>query len=702
MQLVTDLLTTTVRAFSLNAVESSRVADVMANAINKSKLTIDKLRIAFNFVGAAAAQTGLSLEETSASLMVLANNGLRASTMGTGLRQVLARMLAPSRKLKEAFAMYGIELEKINPAVVGYQEALNGLLPHIWNHEKAAVDMGKAYQLFGLRGAQAVAVLGKSLVSGEFKKALDHTYEVGTAAAMAAKQAEGLGLKFKNMADKAKLVALAIGGAGGVKGALNDFVDALRDVFATMEWFVKTGLGSFLTQTVLVTGVVTGLVAAFRYLYHAMKTTIITHVVLQFQSMIAVFRGLAVTLKGASGAWAAFNVLVHATGGPILWLIGLVTGLSVGLSKLASHNKKAAEAAEELAVELKRDAKGLEAWIGILDAANKKEFRDYEAAVKRFVQDNEELAKKLMKTLNVADLSTVSFEKLSNAMNEMKIKEMKDSIDKSADATKRWNFEIDKNTGLHGRVTKIVHMVMFDLRGLIGVQEDAENATKKYNDSVIELAESLYTLGKMQGWDINTTIEYLKKIPNISKEAVEAIETILRKTTAEAAARAKIEVEHLTKTIQTLPSEFKEVFDKLDALEQLQFLRDYNRMQTKVNDNKKALERMKYDEQEVADATAKVWDGWLNEYIDKTIGKRERAEQKTIDKRLKEEEKAAKERKKIEEEHVEEKIKLLDDYEWKIEEHLTNVKEDYKETLDALEDSESKSCLLYTSPSPRD
>ena len=59
MTMVTDLLTTTIRAFSLDTIESSRVSDVMANAINRSKLTIDKLRIAFNFVGAAAAQSGL-------------------------------------------------------------------------------------------------------------------------------------------------------------------------------------------------------------------------------------------------------------------------------------------------------------------------------------------------------------------------------------------------------------------------------------------------------------------------------------------------------------------------------------------------------------------------------------------------------------------------------------------------------------------
>ena len=121
MALTADLLTTTVRAYGLQAIEASRVSDVMANAINRSKLTIDKLRIAFNFVGAAAAQTGLSLEETSASMMVLANNGLRASTIGTGLRQVLSRLLAPNRKLREAFEAHNIALDDVNPSIVGFQ-----------------------------------------------------------------------------------------------------------------------------------------------------------------------------------------------------------------------------------------------------------------------------------------------------------------------------------------------------------------------------------------------------------------------------------------------------------------------------------------------------------------------------------------------------------------------------------------------------
>lgn len=265
MQLTTDLMTTTLRAFNLQAVESNRVADVMANAINKSKLTIDKLRIAFNFVGAAAAQTGLSIEETSASMMVLANNGLRASTIGTGLRQVLARLLAPNRKLRTAFEMHGIELDKVNPRLVGFGASLMRLAPILYDQEKGVVDMGKAYELFGLRGAQAAAVLIKAFTSGSYEDMLKKVYEFGTAADMAAKQAEGLGVMWKNLADRAKVMFLALGDTG-LTGALRTLVEVLRDLTDSVKDLLEDPWGRFAVQTATITASVVVLVSVFRLL----------------------------------------------------------------------------------------------------------------------------------------------------------------------------------------------------------------------------------------------------------------------------------------------------------------------------------------------------------------------------------------------------------------------------------------------------
>ena len=239
MQTTTDLLTTALRAFNLNAIESSRVSDIMANAVNKSKLTIDKLRTAFNYVGASAHQVGLSLEETAASMMVLANSGIRASTIGTGLRQMLARLLAPNRALREAFEENNISLQKVNPRLVGYQTAIKNLIPVLYDYQKGTIDMSKAYELFGLRGAQAAAVIAQSFIGGDFQTALNKTYEVGTAAAMAETQAEGLGVMWKNLMDRAKLLAVALGELG-LSGVFRGLIDFMRGVVDLSVSLVKS------------------------------------------------------------------------------------------------------------------------------------------------------------------------------------------------------------------------------------------------------------------------------------------------------------------------------------------------------------------------------------------------------------------------------------------------------------------------------
>jgi len=209
-----DLFTTTIRAFNLETSQSSKVADIFAISVNRSKLTVDKLRTAFNFVGAAAAQAGVSLEETASLMQLLANNGLRASTIGTGLRNILSRLVAPNNKLKLAVAALGISLDSVNPSIVGIQAAMQNLLPVLMDVKTGTVDTGMAYELFGLRGQQAAAILAKEFQSGGFALALEKTQQAGEATRQQIKQQQGLGVEIKNLSDRWKNLAVLLGDAG--------------------------------------------------------------------------------------------------------------------------------------------------------------------------------------------------------------------------------------------------------------------------------------------------------------------------------------------------------------------------------------------------------------------------------------------------------------------------------------------------------
>lgn len=252
---VADLVTTTLRAFNIDAGETRRIADVMANAVNKSKLTIDKLRTAFNYVGAGAAQAGLSLEQTTQAMMLLANNGMRASTIGTGLRQVLARLLAPSGKLRTAMAEYGLQLDKASGEADWFEKQIAKLTTVMYDFDKQTVDMSKAYELFGLRGAQAAAILVNSYMKldGTWNRMLANVKEIGAAQKMMETQAEGLGFKVKNLVDQLKEFAIVAGEAGS-GGALGGMVDTLRSATTGLIAFAKTGVGQAVVNAVALTG----------------------------------------------------------------------------------------------------------------------------------------------------------------------------------------------------------------------------------------------------------------------------------------------------------------------------------------------------------------------------------------------------------------------------------------------------------------
>lgn len=413
LQVTSDLLTTTIRAFNLQAIESGRVADVMANAVNKSKLTVDKLRTAFNYVGATASQAGLSIEETAATMMVLANNGLRASTIGTGFRQVLSKMIAPSKKLRDVFASYNIELSKINPTMVGYQNSLKQLSKVLWDTKKGVVDMNKAFDLFKLRGAQAAAVIVKSYMGGDFQKAIDNLYKVGTASDMAAKQAEGMAVIWKNMKDNAKNLAISLGD-GGLLGVFKGLALVLKGTIIGATKVLSSTFGKFTLQVTVLTGVFMGLVAAFRLfnvgalitgfveLGVAIKSTIASYLRFVFVHKMAVEANMQMLsiLGNLVSPWVAVSAAIAAT--------------VILLYKVATATERAVKAKEAEIVSISKVLEEYKLYAGALDnlaerqAKGENVSKEYNSVITRMKKQFPELTAIIIKNKNsISDLSLV-------------------------------------------------------------------------------------------------------------------------------------------------------------------------------------------------------------------------------------------------------------------------------------------------------
>ena len=78
----------TMRAFGLEAEDMTSIVDVMADAISSSALDMSKFETAMSSVAPVARVAGASLEQTTAIIGVLTNNGVESSTAGTALRNI--------------------------------------------------------------------------------------------------------------------------------------------------------------------------------------------------------------------------------------------------------------------------------------------------------------------------------------------------------------------------------------------------------------------------------------------------------------------------------------------------------------------------------------------------------------------------------------------------------------------------------------
>ena len=99
----------TLRAFGMDASETNRVTDVMASSFSSSALDMETFAESMKFVAPVAKSAGMSLEETSAMLAVLANNGIKGSQAGTALRRIISEIGATGKPTSEALKDLGAQ-----------------------------------------------------------------------------------------------------------------------------------------------------------------------------------------------------------------------------------------------------------------------------------------------------------------------------------------------------------------------------------------------------------------------------------------------------------------------------------------------------------------------------------------------------------------------------------------------------------------
>jgi TP901 family phage tail tape measure protein len=347
MSTVVDLITTAIRAFDLRATETTRVADIFANAVNRSKLTIDKLRIAFNYIGPIAAKTGITLEETAATTMMLANAGIRASTIGTGLRRTFQQLIEPTEELRATIEAAGYTVEDFNPQMNDMRDIIRRLT-------EIVPDAEAAFRMFSLRSSAAVAALSSQGVAS-FDALHSAVLRSGAAAEMAETQIEGLGIIFKQAWDKAQDLALALGEAG-VAGALKILGKSLQMTFDGIRFFIESGVVKAIVSVGALAVALYGLSKAWASI--------------QMIQWVVTLKLFVSQLGWAAAATEGFGVALASLQRGVGPLLILMTALYVAYKLNASFMIKMSKVSEE--------------YIDTLDKTHKKELERLEG-IKRLV-----------------------------------------------------------------------------------------------------------------------------------------------------------------------------------------------------------------------------------------------------------------------------------------------------------------------------
>ena len=100
----------TLTQFGLPASEAVHVADVLAKGAAESSASINELSHSLRYAAPIAAAMGLTVEDTTAALMALAQAGIRGEQAGTTLRGGLTALVNPGKQAADAMAEIGLKV----------------------------------------------------------------------------------------------------------------------------------------------------------------------------------------------------------------------------------------------------------------------------------------------------------------------------------------------------------------------------------------------------------------------------------------------------------------------------------------------------------------------------------------------------------------------------------------------------------------
>lgn len=319
---VSMVLARALATFGIEAQNASIVADSLTASANATNTSISNLAIGLRYVGPVAKVAGISIQDTTAAMGVLADSGLDASMAGTGLRRIFSELTAPTKKATEALKRMGLTLEDVDLPTQGIIGTLQQLHYGFAALPDDTARAGAAFQIFGDRGAPAILAIVNNL-----DRLREVTEEVRNSAGLTEKvQKEMLDnlagdwAKFKNNLND---FMLAMGSE--MNESLRNLVQAMTDLVVAMKSMAEP-LGFIVSKFADLLTVVTEFMAKgaepLKLLLVAITTAALAPMALGLVTAIKASTLLSVRVLVLAGSISAASTATSIFGG-VLKAIGI-------------------------------------------------------------------------------------------------------------------------------------------------------------------------------------------------------------------------------------------------------------------------------------------------------------------------------------------------------------------------------------------
>ncbi|MFJ7951524.1 phage tail tape measure protein [Lysinibacillus sp. NPDC096418] len=349
-----DILTDVMSAFGMKAKESGHAADVFAYAQANANTNVEQMGEAMKYVAPMANQMGWSLEETSAAMMKLADNGLKGSIAGQAFASSLGRLAKPTKQMRKTMDELGLSFFDAE----GNMKSLPDIVGHLETNFEGLTMQQKSAAITTLFGAEAYKHWAILLESGSDTLA-QYTKELEGSDGTAQRMADTMN---DNLAGSVLMLKSAL------EGLAIQFSDLIKnDLRAFAEWLTKmTGkfaeLSDGTKKTILGVGALAAAIGPVLLIGGALISSVGT--------IVTAFGSLALHLGIAGGATTAFGAALAVVTGPIGLTVAAIGALGVGAVLVGKEMSESSIQVKGFGDKVSEStAKAVEGFLGLSDKA---------------------------------------------------------------------------------------------------------------------------------------------------------------------------------------------------------------------------------------------------------------------------------------------------------------------------------------------